>query len=87
MKNNEISFFDNPYLSQLGITRHLLFYNAGNVDADYLNRTNRMNEILKDKISLTIEETSDLINAGIETLKKIFLLADNKLTTANSSLA
>lgn len=87
LKDNEISFFDNPHLSQLEITRHLLVHNSGIIDADYLNRTNRMNEILKNKISLTIDETSDFINAGIETLKEIFLLADNKLTSANSRLA
>lgn len=62
----------------------MLVHRAGIIDTDYLNRTNRANEISKNKISLTAEETSDLINAGIETIKEIFLLADNKLKTVNS---
>lgn len=84
LKDNEVLFFDNSNLAQLEITRHLLVHSAGVIDSDYLNRTTKKNEILKDKISLTTEETSDLINAGIETLTEIFLIAENKLTTANS---
>lgn len=85
-KADEILFFDNPSLSQLEITRHLLVHSAGIIDEDYLRRANKSKEFLKSKLTLTTEEASDLINSGIETIKALFLLVDHKLAIANSNL-
>ena len=75
----DLASLDNRNLTQLEITRHLFVHNAGIIDSDYLKRTQKKNETLKDKVQLTIEEAGDLINSSIEAMKELILIADVKI--------
>ena len=81
-KKNELHFFDNRSLNQLEITRHIVVHNAGRIDKEYLKRSKYDGEVLNEKLDLTSEEISDLVNAGIKTMRDLFLLVEKNLNNS-----
>ena len=79
LNKEDLKFLENKKISQLEITRHLMVHNSGIIDEDYLRRSSRQNENLKEKLHLPPEEINEMINSSILCMKEIFTVSRQKL--------
>ena len=61
----DMSFLDDPLLSQLEITRHLVVHKAGITDREYLKRSIYKNEKNNSILNLSAKRTSRQMNSAI----------------------
>jgi len=79
LKKEELKFLKNDSLNQLEIIRHLIVHNAGVIDADYLKKSKRENEVLNEKLKLTSNEISKMCNESIYATVATIELIESKI--------
>ena len=75
----ELKFLKNDSLHQLELIRHLIVHNAGIIDAEYLKKSKRKNEVLNEKLKLSTNEISKMCNESIYATVNAIELIESKI--------
>jgi hypothetical protein len=79
LEKDELKFLKNDSLHQLELIRHLIVHNAGIIDAEYLKKSKRKNEVLNEKLKLSTNEISKMCNESIYATVNAIELIESKI--------
>ena len=88
LNQNNISLqkFDDPFLIQLEIARHLVVHNVGIIDQEYLKRTIKQNEKIGELINFSAEEMRNYGNSCIVPIVELVKELDKRVNAPENDL-